>query len=44
MVDAKNVSWNALDMMRVGHRPYALSIVKIGSSRICFQKCFEHEL
>jgi hypothetical protein len=27
-------------------KPYTLpfSIVKIGSSRICFQKCFEHEL
>jgi hypothetical protein len=44
MVVAKKVSSNALDTMKVGHRPYVLSIAKIGSSRICLQKCFEHEL
>jgi hypothetical protein len=26
------------------HRPYLLSFAKIGSSRICVQKHFEHEL
>jgi hypothetical protein len=26
------------------HGPYVLSIAKIGSARVCFQKCFEHEL
>jgi len=44
MVVAKNVTWNALDMVRVGHRPHVLSIAKIGSSRVCLQKCFEYEL
>jgi hypothetical protein len=44
MVVAKNVTWNALDMVRVGHKPHVLSIAKIGSSRVCLQKRFEHEL
>jgi hypothetical protein len=38
MVVAKNIFWNAMEMVRVNHRPYLFSIVKIGSSRICLQK------
>ncbi len=33
-----------LDTVRVDHRPYVLSIAKIGNPRVCLQKCFEHEL
>jgi hypothetical protein len=40
----ENVYKNALEMVKVNHRPYLLSIVKIGHSRTCFQKHFEHEL
>jgi hypothetical protein len=31
-------------MVKVDHRPYLLSIAKIGHSRTCLQKHFEHEL
>ncbi len=42
---AKNVLWNALDMVKVNHRPYLLSIVKIGNPMIRLHaKHFEHEL
>jgi hypothetical protein len=30
--------------VKIDHRPYLLSIVKIGHSRTCLQKHFEHEL
>ncbi len=44
MVVAKNIFWNAMEMVRRNHRPYLLSIAKIGSSRICLQKHFKPEL
>jgi hypothetical protein len=44
MVVAKNIFWNAMEMVRRNHRPYLLSIAKIGSSRICLQKHYKPEL
>ncbi len=44
MVVAKRISWNAMEMVKVNHRPYLFSIAKIGSSRICFQKHSKLEL
>jgi hypothetical protein len=44
MVVAKNIFWNAMEMVRRNHRPYLLSIAKIGSSRICLQKHSKPEL
>jgi hypothetical protein len=40
----KNIFWNAMEMVRVNHRPYLFSIAKIGSSRICLQKHSKLEL
>ncbi len=40
----KSVAWNALEIIKVNHRPYLYTFRKYGMIKYFFQACFEFQL